>query len=132
MRKILLVIVIACFGMLACKKSASISPGIFGKWELRRQYGGFGGFDSTYKAGNGRIYQFNRDSSYKKLSNGKLIMQGVFHILKINYPSGSSSLEIRFDNNLYGELFTLNGTKLTIGTTATDGIAMDYVKIQNE
>src|SRR5437588_10132955 len=105
MRKILLVIVV-CFGMLACKKSASVSAGIFGKWELRRQYGGYGGFDSTYRGSNGRIYQFNRDSTYKKLSNGKLIMQGVFHILKINYPSGSSIMEIRFDNNSDGELLT--------------------------
>jgi hypothetical protein len=132
MMKTCLLIIVAAFLMLGCKKSTSVSPSLFGKWELRRQYGGFGGFDSTYKAGNGRIYQFNRDSTYKHFTMNKQDAQGVYHIKKSNNPLANSVDEIIFDNNIYGDPFSLNGTKLTIGTVIADGVAMDYVKIENE
>jgi hypothetical protein len=132
MMKTCLIIIATCFFLMACKKSEPISPGLFGKWELRRMYGGLAGFDSTYKAGNGRIYQFNRDSTYKHFTMNKQDAQGVYHIKKNNNPFANSVDEIIFDNNIYGDPFSLNGTKLTIGTAIADGIAMDYVKIKNE
>lgn len=127
------VLFLCCVGLcfIACKKS-NISPGLFGKWELRRSYGGFAGFDSTYKAGNGNVYQFNSDSTYKRFANGKLSDQGTFHITHIRNPSANYNTEIYFNNTQYGDQFTFNGsTKFTIGTVADDGVASDYQKISN-
>jgi hypothetical protein len=131
MKTFILVIVAACC-LMACKKSASISPGLFGKWELRSMVGGIAGFDSTYAAGNGRIYQFNSDSTYKQFNKSKLLAQGVFHIVKNTNPNANSIVEIQFDHNTSGEFFSLQGTQLTIGQDVDDGIAMSYAKIQNE
>jgi hypothetical protein len=132
MKTFLLIIVAACF-MLACKKSGTISPGFFGKWELRRTYGGYGGFDSTYNAGNGTAYQFNSDSTYKHFTKSKLDAQGVFHIKIYNNPAENTIANklIFFGNDTIGTPIYPTATKLTIGTTAADGLASDYVKIQN-
>jgi hypothetical protein len=130
MKTFTLIIVAACC-MLACKKSGNISPGLFGKWELRSMVGGFAGFDSTYKAGNGRIYQFNSDSTYEQFNKSKLIAQGTFHI-KTYYPPSGPYEAILFNNNTTGDLFSMQGTQLTIGQDYDDGIAMSYAKIQNE
>lgn len=118
--------------MLACKKSEPISPGLFGKWELRSMVGGFVGFDSTYKAGNGRVFQFNSDSTYKKFNKGTLVAQGIFHIRSHNPSSGTSFSEIFFDDHINSELFNMDGTNLTIGENANDGIQSSYRKIQNK
>ncbi|WP_426670518.1 hypothetical protein ACPPVU_04575 [Mucilaginibacter sp. McL0603] len=130
MRALILVIVATCC-LIACKKSEPISPGIFGKWELRTMVGGIAGFDSTYKAGNGTILQFNHDSTYLHYIRGKLNNQGVFHI-KTYYPPSGPYEEILFDNNTSGEFFKQQGTQLTIGQDFADGITMSYAKIQNE
>jgi hypothetical protein len=127
----LLVIVAICFSILACKKNESISPGLFGKWELRSVHGSLNGSDSTYKAGNGTIYQFNSDSTYKYYVKNKLTARGTFRIIYYYPPSGNSFEEILFDNNTSGELFSLNGTKLSIDTRVTDGIDFGYEKIPN-
>ena len=132
MRQVVLFILLALC-VMACQKDKPITPGIFGKWELRRVYGGLLGFDSTYKAGNGTIYQFNSDSTYKHFTNKKQDAQGIFHIQINNNPTANSisTYTILFDNTTYGEPLTINGTSITIGTTVTDGIAMDYQKIGN-
>ncbi|HTK19509.1 MAG TPA: hypothetical protein VL442_08355 [Mucilaginibacter sp.] len=127
MKKLLIILLICsvyCF--TACKKGNSISPNLFGKWELRRTYGGFGGMDSVYKAGNGNILQFNRDSTYKRFEANKLVSQGAFHIKKYSPGYG-----IFFDNTTYGDAFEMKGTTITIGTTVTDGVASDYQKVSN-
>jgi hypothetical protein len=118
--------------MSACKKGSSISPNLFGKWELRHSYGGFGGMDSVYKAGNGNIYQFNSDNTYKRFASKQLVSSGSFHIK--HYNPGEITLseyEIFFDNNTYGDAFNMKGTTITIGTTVADGLASDYQKISN-
>jgi len=125
-----LILVVSCL-MLACKKSEPVSPGLFGKWELRRQYGGFAGFDSTYKAGNGRIYQFNSDSTYQQFNKSSIVATGVFHIQQEQYAPGTTITVIVFVNRADGERFSFSGTKLTIGADIDDGIASDYEKIQN-
>ena len=133
MKKTFLLVVIAACCLLACKKGAIVSPGLFGKWELRHSYGGLAGYDSVYKAGNGNIYQFNSDSTYKHFPGNNLLSEGVFHIKHYNNPSENSSSEyaIFFDNTTYGDAFSMNGTTITLGTTVTDGIASDYQKISN-
>ena len=55
----------AVVAISSCEKGGTVAPGFFGKYELRRQYGGLYYRDSTYKAGNGTVYQFNSDSTYK-------------------------------------------------------------------
>jgi hypothetical protein len=130
MRTFLLIIVAACC-LLSCKKSESLTPGLFGKWELRRSYGGFSYRDSTYKAGNGTFYQFNKDSTYKYYIKNKQNEQGTFSIRKQYYSPGNPYQEIVFNNNMYGELITINGPRLTLGTSASDGIAVEYEKIGN-
>jgi hypothetical protein len=133
MMKTLLVIGIAACLMLSCKKSGTVNPDFFGKWELRRTYGGFGGFDSTYVSGNGTAYQFNSDSTYKHFTKNKLDAQGVFHIKIYNNPSENTiaNKEVFFGNDTNGTPIYPTATKLTIGTTAADGLASDYEKIQN-
>ena len=131
MMKILIVVVMVCFTMSSCKKEKQTLPGLVGKWELRRMYGGFGYRDSTYAPGNGNIYQFNRDSTYKRLENGNLTEAGFFHIKKNGYSAGGSEFDgaILFNNGAYGDAIALKDNKLTLGTTVTDGIASDYEKI---
>ena len=131
MKKVLLLVIVCC--LMACGKGSVVAPGVFGKWELRRSYGGFGYRDSVYKAGNGTIYQFKSDSTYKHFTKNKLDAQGNFHIKKYNNPNENSiSLYmIFFDNDTYGDAFSMKGDTITIGTTVTDGIASDYQKISN-
>ena len=133
--KKLWVILLVCsvYCMLACKKGSPVSPTLFGKWELRRSYGGLAGFDSVYKAGNGNILQFNNDSTYKRFEANKLAASGVFHIKHYNNPTENpiSAYMIFFDNTIYGDAFDMKGTTITIGTTVTDGIASDYQKISD-
>jgi len=130
MTKILIVVAVVCFAMSSCKKDSQGLPGLFGKWELRRMYGGFGYRDSTYAPGNGNIYQFNRDSTYKLFEKGKVAEAGVFHIRK-NEDNGGFEFNgaILFNNGAYGNAIMLKDNKLTLGTTITDGIAADYEKI---
>jgi len=129
MKGIPLLIIAVCCLALACKKT-SVSPGLFGKWELRRSYGGFAYFDSTYKAGNGNVFQFNKDSTYKQFINNKLNAQGTFHVVKLIY-GGSVSAGIVLGNAGNPEHFDYEGTKITLGTSADDGIASEYQKISN-
>jgi len=132
MRTIILLTLIAV-GALACTKSAPVTPGLFGKWELRHSYGGLAGFDSVYKAGNGNILQFNSDSTYKRFEANKPAATGVFHIKHYNNPTENSISEytISFDNNNYEEPFHMKGTTITIGTTITDQVASDFQKISD-
>lgn len=129
----LFILAIAAFCTMGCKKGGSVSPGLFGKWELRRVYGGISYRDSTYKTGNGTVYQFNSNSTYKHFTKNQLDGQGVFHI-RIGHELSANQLPdhlIFFDNATSGELFALSGTVVTIGTTVTDQIASDYEKISN-
>ncbi|HTE01949.1 MAG TPA: hypothetical protein VK668_21820 [Mucilaginibacter sp.] len=131
--KAFLLVVIVGVCLLSCKKGELVSPGLFGKWELRRMYGGLYWRDSSYQQGNGTIYQFNTDSTYKFFVKGKLNAQGIFHYRKNGYdPGGPTKYDaILFDNTVYGEMIVVNGNKLTIGNTWTDNIAYDYVKVSN-
>ena len=133
MRSVVLMIIAIVICAWGCKKGNSVSPTLFGKWELRHSYGGLAGFDSVYKAGNGNILQFNSDSTYKRYEAKKLVSSGVFHIKRYNNPTQNTISEymIFFGNTTYGDAFYMKGTTITIGTTVADGIASDYQKISN-
>jgi hypothetical protein len=129
MKRRILVVIIAICGLTACKKT-SVSPGLFGKWELRRSYWGLLYRDSSYSPGNGYIYEFGSDSSYKQFIKNKLTAQGKFHIIKVP-DVGTGNTIIAFDNTQYGDPFSIAGTKITLGTSKDDGIASEYQKISN-
>jgi len=119
----------------ACKKTeVNVTPGLFGKWEIRRMAGGIAGSNTTYKPGNGTTYQFYSDSTYKQYFNGKFGAQGIFHIRSFFPPSGYNYEEIRFNNDTIGDRLIFSGTKLTISEAwrIDDGYAWDYVKIQDQ
>ena len=116
------------------KKQVSSPAAFFGKYELHRSYGGLYYRDSTYKPGNGTIYQFNSDSTYKHFINGKQDTMGVYHI-KLNTDATSAAYIpklIFFDNTRYGEAFASKTNGITIGTSVDDGIAVDYQKIADQ
>jgi hypothetical protein len=128
MKRALLLIIVVC-ALAACKKTV-ITPGLFGKWELRNEVGGIAGIDSTYKAGNGTALQFNSDSTYSYYIKGKLNTQGTFNIKTVYPPTGPYD-EIFYDSNTSGQYFKLNGTQLVIGEDFDDGMAATYQKIAN-
>lgn len=128
--RLALSIFIIAFCICSCKKSAPVSPGLFGKWELRNVSGGISYLDSSYKPGNGNIFQINSDSTYQHFSKNKLDQQGFFHINKIIFPSGNPVEEVIFENYLKEQII-VTGTQMTLGTNAADGIVQDYQKISN-
>ncbi len=127
----LIFLIAAVFCIASCKKGGVAPSGITGKWELRRSYGGFAYHDSVYPAGSGNMYQFNSNGTYSSFTQGQLTAHGKFVFKKDGIQwSGTTFDEILFDGNTDGQLVTLKDTVLTFGTTITDGIATDYVKIR--
>ena len=118
--------------LFSCKKSG-VSPQLTGTWELRQMYGGFGYHDSVYVAGNGNKYQFNSNGTYKHFKDGTQDASGTFEYKKKSITfAGEVYDELIFDHAASGDdMVTLNGSKMTMGTTVTDGIASDYQKISN-
>src|SRR3569833_4648776 len=96
MKRFVLIFLIAVV-VSACKKT-NVTPGLYGKWELRHRMGSIAGFDSTYAAGNGRILQYKPDSTYLQYNKGQLVTQGKFHIGIIDFPSANSPA-ISFDDS---------------------------------
>lgn len=129
MKKVLILAAALALSAVACKKSG-MSPGIYGKWELRHQSGGWG-VDSTYKAGNGNVYLFARNNTYKKYENSILIAEGNFSVRQDNGAHPEASYVICFDNSAYGDPIGINGTTITIGTSVADGIESEYQKVSN-
>ncbi len=131
MRTLLLMIMIA-FCISACEKGGEQpTADIYGKWELHRQYGGLLGKDSIYAAGNGNIYQFNSGNTYKHFTNGTADAQGVFVIKKYGTQPDQPVNHILFDNHTDGDPINIDGNKLSIGTTVTDGQISEYQRIGN-
>jgi hypothetical protein len=133
MKKLLLILMIA-IGLLACKKSGvTVSASIFGKWELHRRYGGnILPADTTYKAGNGNIYQFNSDSTYKVYTNGSLTAQGVYHVRHDNaYNMGQTNYDVLYFNNdtSFTYFIRVSGSLLTLQPMIPDIGTQEYEKI---
>ena len=115
MKRILLIVFVVCL-ISACKKTG-VSPGLFGKWELREAAGGdFAYQDSVYKPGSGNIYQFNTDSTYTAYLNHNQSAHGIFHIRKSTNPSENSVDILLFDSNTEGLPITINGTTMMLVT----------------
>jgi hypothetical protein len=128
MKRFLLVVLVAS-SLAACKKNGvTPSVNIVGKWELHERKGGnILPQDTTYQAGNGNIYQFNSDSSYKQFTNGALTASGTFQL----YGN-----QLYFNNGAYiDQAFyytaSVSGNILTIRPWIADIATTMYDKIQN-
>ena len=125
-RYVLLVLAVSM--ILSCKKHGVSPINIVGKWELARRYGGnIYPSDTTYKAGNGNILQFNSDSSYKQYTNGTLTVSGTFHIqgnqLYFILPNANQAS--------FYDVVSISGNMLTIKPIMPDIGTTVYDKIQN-
>jgi len=120
--------------MLACTKPQPLSPYLFGKWEVRKTYGGFIiPPDSTYKPGNGNVIQFNADSTYNHYTLAGLVSKGTFHIRTGAFKNGATTYdEIYFDSDTSARsLIILSGDMLTLKPMIPDISTTDYQKIGN-
>jgi hypothetical protein len=135
--KKLLLITIATLALAACKKGTAPtpSPNIIGKWELHERIGGnITPADSTYKPGNGNVYQFNSDSTYKQYVNGSLSSQGTFHVRNQN-PNNANQTNYKvlyFDSDVnFSYLFGVNQNVLTLQPQIPDIGTQEYEKLSD-
>jgi hypothetical protein len=127
MKKIIWIL-LAAASLVACKKNQVTTPSVItGRWELRAMSGGFK--DTLSAAGNGMIYQFNSDYTFKHFTKGVQDGQGTYQYKKGAYPFSGYNYDALILNNEPGELATINGNKLSIGTSVADGPEWDFQKI---
>ncbi|HET6995036.1 MAG TPA: hypothetical protein VFI06_08645 [Chitinophagaceae bacterium] len=74
-RIVVLLLIISAFG--CTKQHARVENNIQGNWELRKLEGGIGGL-IVFQPGNGHIYEFNNDASYRYLDNGIVKETGTY------------------------------------------------------
>ena len=77
---------------LSCSKSKTFSHGLYGKWELRANFGGSMAGGITYTPGNGTTISFSQDQRYIMTKNKETIASGSFKILTDNSASESVGL----------------------------------------
>ncbi|MFI5162499.1 MAG: hypothetical protein ACHQHN_14560 [Sphingobacteriales bacterium] len=137
MKRILFFLLVAG-SVVACKKSSQnpvVSLNITGKWELHRRYGGnIIPADTTYQAGNGNIYQFNSDNTYKSYQNGALTQQGTYQVKLYNNGYGMQQMsyyELDLGNNSFVYLIRVNGGTLTLSPVMPDIGTTEYNKLAN-
>ncbi len=132
--KIFTLVALFAVCMLGCTKPQPLSPYLFGKWEVRRTYGGFIiPPDSTYKPGNGNIMQFNSDSTYAHYQQNNLVAKGTFHTRLNAFKNGQINYdEIYFDSDTSVRLLIIpSGDMLTLKPLIPDISTTDYQKISD-
>lgn len=82
---------------LSCSKSKTPSPGLYGKWELRANWGGSMAGGMTYPPGNGNTISFSQDQRYIMIKNKETIASGSFKISTDNSASESVGLVLAPD-----------------------------------
>jgi hypothetical protein len=122
----------------SCKKgsdvSSNVSAAFFGKWEVKRTYGGFIiPPDSVYKPGNGNILQLNSDYTYIHYANNIQNAKGLYYIVKNGYMLNQTIYdEIYFDNDAsFKSVISLNNGILTIRPLIPDISTTDYQRLSN-
>jgi hypothetical protein len=131
-----LILMLAVFALAACKKNnggqapgGSLNSKLIGRWELRETMGGFK--DSTYAAGNGTIIQFKSNNTYSHFTKGVQDDQGTYQYKKNGITFSGTQYDELILNYTYGQPATLNGNKLSIGTSVADGPQSDFVRISD-
>ncbi|RFZ81627.1 hypothetical protein DYU05_17515 [Mucilaginibacter terrenus] len=129
MKKALLLMAVVAF-LASCKKDKKVVPvsGLFGKWELASISGGWSQ-PAKVPAGNGDIYQFNRDSTYIRYLDGKMQKQGKFSINITERRDTLAFGTIKFTNPDYSDAWTETPNTITIGTSIADGPSYGYRKV---
>lgn len=129
MKRLLLILVIAG-SLVACKKNAGTSSApdrwMIGRWELSSMSGGWK--DTIFARGNGNIYQFYGNNTYKKYTASQLEAQGSFRIANLQEQN---FYMIYFDKDTTGTQLSYQNGMLTLGTSVADGPAWTYQKISN-
>lgn len=131
MKKYLLITLIALTTLASCKKeqtSTTVSPGLYGTWELRTIIGGWG--TNQIIAPGKEQYQFKTGDTYLKLKDGKVASQGN---LKIDYSGEDRGFKygtITLTNPDYKDAFSIKADSIYIGTTIADGPSYLYIKIK--
>jgi hypothetical protein len=135
MKALILTAAAMIFFAISCKKGAEpLNADLFGKWEVRRIYGGnIYPPDSTYAVGNSDIMQFNSDSTYMHYFHHTQNAQGVYHIRKNGFKINQATYdEIYFDSDTsFKSLISLNNSTLTIMPLMPDIATTDYQKISD-
>jgi hypothetical protein len=86
-----------------------------------------GGFSyTTFPRGNGNIYQFYSNNTYKKYTASQLTAQGSFRIVNL---SEKNFFTIYFDNSTTGEDLAYQNGFMTLGSSASDGPSWSYQRI---
>ncbi|CAN5256012.1 hypothetical protein BH09BAC6_BH09BAC6_32250 [soil metagenome] len=130
--KTFILIVLAFVCMASCKKSSPLSPGVFGKWEVRRVYNGnIYPPDSLFKPGNGNVLQLNADSTYIRHEYLYGSATGVFHIRKNGYKIDQKLYDVMYfgTDTFYKTVIRLNGDRMTEDPLMPDLPTVDYQKI---
>ena len=116
------------------KKSDSLTTGLFGKWEITKRFGG-NILPANFQAGNGTVYQFNSDSTYKHYQDGTLNESGVFHIVKSALKYDTVAYNVLYFNNDHSlfasSIITVNGNQLTLAPLMPDFARTVYIKTGN-
>jgi hypothetical protein len=130
MKKFLFIILVSAIAG-GCKKEKKMAPtpGLFGTWEIRHEYGGIAGVSVAYPPGNGHEIQFNPDSTFKMLQQLNIINQGTFSIVKNGIIVGTSKFDaIYFNHNTASEIIRIKADTLSLGNDFPDAMTAIYVK----
>jgi hypothetical protein len=100
--KIFSIIFIAFILINSCTKSNVENFPITGSWELRESIGGFAG-DVKYNPGNGNIFQFNSDMTFKILDSATTIVTGKYQIIKL-FGNDKNLLHLKYDSATYSDV----------------------------
>jgi sorbitol-specific phosphotransferase system component IIA len=133
MKKVLLfVVMIIC--LAACKKDRKKviiddRGVVFGTWELRAIYGGWGN-PQVFAKGNGDKFTFKPDSTYIKYKNNTIEKQGKFSIRFTGEEKSARYGTITLTEPAYTDAFSFKLDTIHIGTSAADGPSYQYVRVK--
>ncbi|MGZ3872425.1 MAG: hypothetical protein ACXVJD_05885 [Mucilaginibacter sp.] len=119
------------FLLAAGCKNETVNPrsGLFGKWELRAQSGGWV-MTKTYPPGNGNVLRFNQDSTFAFYKGAQLTIQGTFQVVtKGSTGTNEKTTFIYYNHTATGDIFELKKDTLVIGTSIADGPSSVYVRL---
>ncbi|WP_374949058.1 hypothetical protein [Mucilaginibacter sp.] len=129
MKKLVLLTVIV-ITLASCKKEkVVVSEGVFGTWELRTIFGGWGQ-TQTFAPGKGDRYYFGVGNTYAKIKDGKEETKGTFNIKYSGEDRGYKYGLITFTNPAYSDAFSVKGDTINIGTNAADGPSYQFIRVK--
>nr|WP_067056063.1 lipocalin family protein [Mucilaginibacter sp. L294] len=131
-KALLLVAAIIC--LASCKKDKTKviiddRGVIFGTWELRAIYGGWGQ-PQTFAKGNGNKFTFKPDSTYIKYTDNAIEKQGKFSVRFTGEEKNLRYGTITLTDPAYTDAFSFTLDTIHIGSSAADGPSYQYVRVK--